>query len=729
MRYPTRTSLLAWLTAALLVLPAAAVEAGQAAVLTGRVADAAGAPVPGAAVSAVSASLVGRSHATATDPGGMYRFPSLPPGTYLVVAERDGLTTARHENITLRPGRTATIDLTLIPGGISPTVRISDAPPAIDIRASAADTHLPREALEFLPFAGRFGPAAMLLAPGIHPTSYAAYGSSGSPANAYLIDGVDLSDPEGGTIWVFTNHNWIEDAQVIAFGAGAEYGGFTGVASNTTFRSGSDVFHGLAETLYRPGWLAGSNVPDAVAQSHPWLADAAGGYLTESTLQAGGAISKDRLWYFAGVQYSRTASDTRVTSAPRVLFKPTLRAGQPGRLTGFLEADWYTIDERGNGPDAPASRRDSPQMSWNTSYTHVLSPSTVFDVRYAGFTGHYRLTAPGGLQIDDAHRSRNRLNAGVTHFMSGLAGEHMLKAGAELERSDLSHSRHTRVSVYAQDSWQPVPRLTMNPGIRADHIRGPLTAFADDVVTTTSWGPRVGLAYDLSGTARTVVNGHWGRYFDGAKAAQLSSLTAPGRSARQPRVDQATVGIQHQLFSDLSVGATAIHRRYAHPVDGANGSYRGVELMAAKPFSSRVMAQSSWTIATSDGSPSKGPAHLLKVLGLWRAPLRIIASTAYVRAGGQALPGAGRQRLGERISVLDEFGGAERLDAESRLDVKLEKQFELGYRRRLGVTLEGFNLFNDAAVTRVAAHPGGEPTTPAAITRPRRFRLGAVLRF
>lgn len=731
MSYPRHTNLLAWLTAAAMFVMIPTAQAGQSAVLAGRVADASGTPVPRAAVSAVSASLVGRSHSTVTDTAGAYRFPSLPPGVYAVIAEREGLTTARHENVALRIGRTATIDLLLLPGGMPDTVLVSDAPPAIDIRASAPDKDLPREALEFLPFPSRFGPAAMLLAPGIHPVSSAAYGSSGSPANAYLIEGVDLSDPERGTVWVFTNHNWTEHVEIVGLGADAEYGGFTGVASNTIFRSGSDVFHGLAETLYSPGWLAGSNIPGRIEQADPRLADAGTGYVTDSTLQAGGAISKNRLWYFTGVQYHRAGSDARVTSAPRFLFKPTLRAGERGRLSGFLEADRYTVDMR-DSPQAAAVRYESPQMAWNTSYTHVLSASSVVDIKYAGFKGHYRLTPAGGagsVEAYDARRSRNQVNASVTRFVPALAGEHTLKAGAEVERSDLRHSRHTRLSAYVQDSWQPDPRLTLNPGIRVDHIRGLRTALDATVLTTTSWGPRLGFAYDLSGTARTVLNGHWGRYFDGAKSAHYDRLTAPGRSGRQPRVDQATLGIQHQLFSDLSVGATAIHRRYEHAIDGMNGRFRGIEVMAAKPFSSRLMVQSSWVVGTSDVGLADGTTHLVKLLGLWRAPLRIIASTAYVRASGQTLPRAGRQRLNAHDVFFDFPGGLERLDAESRLDVKLEKQFEMGYRRRIGVTLEGFNLLNAAAVTWVTARPGDEPDTPAAINQPRRFRVGAVLRF
>src|ERR671918_1525548 len=122
--------------------------------------------------------------------------------------------------------------------------------------------------MENIPFTSRFGPGAMLLSPGVNPNNYSSYGSGGSSSNAYMIDGVDVSDPEGGTIWVFANHNWIQEVQVVGLGANAEYGGFTGVASNSLFRSGSNMFSGLFETLYENDALTGTNVSDELIEQN-----------------------------------------------------------------------------------------------------------------------------------------------------------------------------------------------------------------------------------------------------------------------------------------------------------------------------------------------------------------------------------------------------------------------------------------------------------------------------
>ena len=97
-----------------------------------------------------------------------------------------------------------------------------------------------------------------------------------------MIDGVDVGDPEGGTIWVFANHNWIQEVQVIGLGANAEYGGFTGVASNSLFRSGSNKFRGLFETLYENDSLTDSNTTEEILEENPVLTSGTTDYVTDT---------------------------------------------------------------------------------------------------------------------------------------------------------------------------------------------------------------------------------------------------------------------------------------------------------------------------------------------------------------------------------------------------------------------------------------------------------------
>jgi outer membrane receptor protein involved in Fe transport len=470
----------------LLACAEARAQIGQVASLTGTVVDISGAVLPGVDVTIESGALIGGPRTVQTDDNGRYRFPSLAPGTYRIAVKLSGFKTARYEAL-LQLGLTSTVDSTLEVGGdaFETSIQVTGDPPLVDVRSSASQKNLPTEILEFIPFTDRFGPGAILLAPAVNPTTYNAYGSGGSSGNAYMIDGVSVSDPQGGTIWVFANHNWIQEVQVIGLGAPAEYGGFTGIASNSLYRSGSNVFRGLFETLYENDALTGKNASAAVLAENEDLTPGKTKYVTDTTFQIGGPIRRDRAWFFTSFQYYRplvapagypqpdvassNGPQARLERSPRFLFKPTVRLSSSETLTGFLEWDAYTVDGRraaANVLPEATLHQQGPETSWNGNYTKVLSSSAVFDAKYAGFVGYYDLTPINGLdtpgwfdigtnrhsvnayyfQYND--RSRHQGNATITKYASDFSGDHNLKFGVELERTGARTE-----SGYSGDMW------------------------------------------------------------------------------------------------------------------------------------------------------------------------------------------------------------------------------------------------------------------------------------
>ena len=303
-----------------------------------------------------------------------------------------------------------------------------------------------------------------------------------------MIDGVDVSDPEGGTIWVFANHNWIQEVQVIGLGANAEYGGFTGVASNSLFRSGSNMFQGLFETLYendahdRQQRLA-TSCWRRTSTSRPARRD----YVTDTTFQIGGPIKRDKalvlheLPVLPAEDGARRAirrrrpratpspgigPDARLEKSPRFLFKPTIKIGETRSADRLLRVPTATRSTAA-APARPASRpkrrvhQDSPEVAWNGNYTKVLSASSVFDVKYSGFWGYYYLTpyngddTPGWYDVDEdfyavnsyyfynADRVRHQANASLTKFASGLRR----RAQPEVRRRVRAQLRQERVGL------------------------------------------------------------------------------------------------------------------------------------------------------------------------------------------------------------------------------------------------------------------------------------------
>lgn len=83
-------------------------------------------------------------------------------------------------------------------------------------------------------------------------------------------------------------------------------------------------------------------------------------------------------------------------------------------------------------------------------------------------------------------------------------------------------------SVYFQDRWVVMPRLTLDLGTRFEAVRGDATG---DITTvdTTSIVPRLGVAFDVKGDATTVVQATYSHYSGKYNQVQFSANTNVGR--------------------------------------------------------------------------------------------------------------------------------------------------------------------------------------------------------
>ncbi len=194
-----------------------------------------------------------------TSGAGVYRFPSLPVGNYVLEASMPGFQPVRQENVKVSFGQSLSIDLQLGDVTISEEiVVVADA-----IQVSTVDNNvgfnLGENFIERQPL-GRDPTAMMNYAPGIQNDQ--AYGAPSTYQNAYNVDGVDVSDPELGSQWVLPSMDWVEEMQVAGLGADAEYGGFTGAMVNLVTKSGGNEFHGDARIYYSGGGLNSENTPE-----------------------------------------------------------------------------------------------------------------------------------------------------------------------------------------------------------------------------------------------------------------------------------------------------------------------------------------------------------------------------------------------------------------------------------------------------------------------------------
>jgi hypothetical protein len=300
------------------------------------------------------------------------------------------------------------------------------------------------------------------------------------------------------------------------------------------------------------------------------------------------------------------------------------------------------------------------QVKWTSTLSNRMLIEGGYSINHYSFATLYQdFIEPGAIKKVDTVRS-TQWNAGDgdTIFVSELqnasakwsyvTGSHNFKAGLQYQwgftttttsiNGDLfqqyQNGRPFQVTVYntpidgvrndldaavgvfVQDSWT-IGRLTVNGGLRWDYLKNsvpPQTSRAGTFVPQRTfgavslpvwknWSPRVGLAYDVFGNARTALKFSYGNYLaqevaayasrynplgsqtdprtwtdpNGDDIAQLSEIglsrntafgLAGGRTAADPDLERSyntlyNVGVQHQLLPRMSVSAAYYHRRFS----------------------------------------------------------------------------------------------------------------------------------------------------------------------
>lgn len=324
-------------------------EAGQNdAVLIGVVKDAStGQGVEGAVVVITGEKLQGERVRT-TDISGLYRIPNLPPGTYeLTVIHKDYAQGQKRTGLKLQAGQTIRFDTSLVPSGAKDSVTIIVESPTVDVVSSGTGMTIDKEMSRRVPIAvptGKGGASRSFesVAEASPTAANDTYGTSvsgtTSPENKYYVDGLSTNDPGFGLNGTGLSVEFIEEVRVETGGYMPEYGRATGGIVSATTKTGSNQFHGSVWGNYTPGALEGRREIPARAGSSI-ITERTLGWLGDAGFNVGGRLIKDKLWFFGGVQVSRTVYDI-TTSINRSIVNPETgivdtRDPDTGKQTGF----------------------------------------------------------------------------------------------------------------------------------------------------------------------------------------------------------------------------------------------------------------------------------------------------------------------------------------------------------------------------------------------------------
>jgi len=157
-----------------------------AASVSGRVEDASGGAVPGAAVTVASLET-GAARTVATDASGTYRVLSLPVGRYEVRAEAAGFKAVLQTGISLVVGEEAVVSLKLEVGTVQEQVTVTGEAPLVNTTTASLSGLVGERQVKDLPLNGRSFDNLITLNPGA--VNYSALKSGpavGSGEGAYF---------------------------------------------------------------------------------------------------------------------------------------------------------------------------------------------------------------------------------------------------------------------------------------------------------------------------------------------------------------------------------------------------------------------------------------------------------------------------------------------------------------------------------------------------------------
>src|SRR2546425_2838857 len=315
-----RLRAISFLCGALAVSGIAWAQSSYTAAVRGVVTDASGGGVPGATVT-VTESDRNVPHTVTTDHAGRYVVTALPPGQYTLSVELSGFKTYTHTNIPLAVQQQATFDVSLEVGGVTETVEVRSQSPLLNTTISTLGQVIENRYMMALPNIGRNPLTLLNLTPGvvgangtINPTNtnFVANGARNATSDV-LVDGALVNTTEQNT--GVTDLKWtpsvdaVQEFKMQTNFFGAEYAQSGGAIINMVTKSGTNAFRGDVYDFLRDSNLnANSWAANRNGSRKPYYdRDQVGGVL-------GGPIRKNRTFFFATFEYTRSSSPSSQTA-------------------------------------------------------------------------------------------------------------------------------------------------------------------------------------------------------------------------------------------------------------------------------------------------------------------------------------------------------------------------------------------------------------------------------
>jgi hypothetical protein len=509
---------------------------------------------------------------------------------------------------------------------------------------------------------------------------------AGSMANAYTFDGANVLDPGISSDQTAKfSYDIVEEVNVVKAAKPAEIGFAQGGSFQIITKSGGNDLHGDASGYWRDDALQSNNVtPELKALGVGSTSNRVLSGQDESA-SGGGRVVRDRLWWFGSGRYQKENlqllgyPDPQVSTIKAFFGKGTYQPNATNRVAGSYQ-DWregVTPFFRGMAPNLAGDRnvyfiREPTGKLGSIRWNGTLSSTALATVGYAygkqtlnavwpdvnvgagirDLVTGIRYNRPDVLSKEAPSWNQN-ISGSLSWFAGELAGRHDFKAGAEHTESKVINAmsaagrdyqlrvnnlvpaqvvllstpitgdaRISTTSMFAQDAWTILNKLTLNLGVRYDRFvpsrhesaagggmwtGTPLAAqypvlaphsisAVDPQWKWNSFAPRLAASYSFD--EKTVVRGSYSRYYHfvntgmipgadenvvttmifqwndrntdrdyqpGEEGTLLSIAGGPDlvsfdSSISHPYTDEFVIGFSRELVADFSISANYIHR-------------------------------------------------------------------------------------------------------------------------------------------------------------------------
>jgi hypothetical protein len=328
-----------------ILLSTAAVHAQKASAgLKGLVEDPSSSAVPNATLKLTN-TLSGITSATISNSDGLFVFPSLEPGEYVLNVTAAGFKSEKRSGIVITTGIVNQLNVQLQVGEVSQSVLVDAGTQAVNTVDATVSGLISAQQVRDLPLNVRSFASLTELEPAVAPGGINT-GDSAPNVNAggfvagqrsfdnnYTVDGGNAMQPTWPqAVWATTTNGGISldavrEFRVFTSNKPADAGGKSGALIAITTKSGGDTFHGSAFEYFRNTVLDAKAFFDTSRQ--PYHQNQFGGTM-------GGPISVRHQIYFFG-SYEAFRSVQPITIDP-VVPTPLLLASVPGGAShGYLK--------------------------------------------------------------------------------------------------------------------------------------------------------------------------------------------------------------------------------------------------------------------------------------------------------------------------------------------------------------------------------------------------------